>query len=151
MYMHIRYVQRKRPPFSTLNFRSRAYHFHKWHQKKNPLWSITILHFLPLQRPSFSKCLYLQAIHHRPRPAYCSQPECKAFGQCPRVTAGQSASQTRPTKSVPETRIFTVELTPELCIFMLNSVQSPHFSLCRGTYIPKFGVSAPSPWDFSPY
>ena len=27
--MHIEYVPRERPPFSALNFRSRAYHFHK--------------------------------------------------------------------------------------------------------------------------
>ena len=42
--MHIGYVPRERPPFSALNFRSGAYHFHKL--PKNPFWSITILHFL---------------------------------------------------------------------------------------------------------
>ena len=31
--------------------------------------------FLPLRRPSFSKFLYLQAVHRRPQPAYFSQPE----------------------------------------------------------------------------
>ena len=42
--MHIGYVPRERPPFSALNFRSGAYHFHKFPQ--NPFRSITILHFL---------------------------------------------------------------------------------------------------------
>ena len=41
--MHIGYVPRERPPFSALNFRSGAYHFHKL--PKNPFRSITILHF----------------------------------------------------------------------------------------------------------
>ena len=42
--MHIGYVPRERPPFSALNFRSGAYHFHKL--PKNPFRSITILHIL---------------------------------------------------------------------------------------------------------
>ena len=41
--MHIGYVPRERPPFSALNFRSGAYHFHKL--PKYPFRSITILHF----------------------------------------------------------------------------------------------------------
>ena len=41
--MHIGYVPRERPPFSALNFRSGAYHFHKF--PKNPFRSITILQF----------------------------------------------------------------------------------------------------------
>ena len=32
VYMHIGYVPRKRPPFSAMNFRSGAYHFHKFPQ-----------------------------------------------------------------------------------------------------------------------
>ena len=42
--MHIGYVPRERPPFSALNFRSGAYHFHKL--PKNPFRSITILYVL---------------------------------------------------------------------------------------------------------
>ena len=37
-------MPRERPPFSALNFRSRAYNFHKL--PKNPFRSITNLHFL---------------------------------------------------------------------------------------------------------
>ena len=40
----LRYVPRERPTFSALNFRSGAYHFHKF--PPNPFRSITILHFL---------------------------------------------------------------------------------------------------------
>ena len=43
VYMHIGYVPRERPPFSALNFRSGAYHFHKC--QNIPLRSITILLF----------------------------------------------------------------------------------------------------------
>ena len=65
IYVHIGYVPLERPPFSALNFRSRAYHFHKWH--KNPeLRSIIILQFLPLRRPSISKFLHLQAVSSLP-------------------------------------------------------------------------------------
>ena len=41
--MHIGYVPQTRPPFSAMNFRSGAYHFHKL--PKNPFRSITILFF----------------------------------------------------------------------------------------------------------
>ena len=41
--MHIGYVPRERPPLSALNFRSRAYNFHKF--QKNLFWSITIFSF----------------------------------------------------------------------------------------------------------
>ena len=44
-HMHSGYVPRERPPFSALNFRSGAYHFHKLQQQKNPLRSIIILPF----------------------------------------------------------------------------------------------------------
>ena len=84
--MHIGYVPpRERPPLSTLNFRSGAYHFHKW--PTNPVWSITTLHFLPFRRPSFSTFLECQPLHCFPRPAQ------------PGLAAGQSASQTRPGSS----------------------------------------------------
>ena len=41
--MNIGYVPQTRPPFSAMNFRSGAYHFHKF--PKIPFRSITILHF----------------------------------------------------------------------------------------------------------
>ena len=128
-------MPRKRPPFSALN------NFHKSVTRNIRSGSSPFYNFLPLRRPSFPKCIYLQAVHRHPRPAYCSQPEGKAFCQRPGVTAGQSANQMRPTKSVPETRVFTLELPPEPRISTLHSLQSPPppFSLCCGTYLPKFG------------
>ena len=64
--MHIRYVPRERPPFSALNFCSRAYHFHKM--------TTYIVHVF---RSGAFTLLYFQAILRRPRSAYCSQPERK--------------------------------------------------------------------------
>ena len=88
--MHIRYVPRERPPFLPLNFSSGAYHFHRW--QKFPLRRITVLHFLPLRRPTFSKFLYIQAVPCRARSAYCSPPERKEFGQQPGVSGRPDAS-----------------------------------------------------------
>ena len=59
-------------PFSVLNFRSRADHFHK--QQKIHSWSgfyaldqsISILEFLPFQRSSFSTFCYLQPVSSLP-------------------------------------------------------------------------------------
>ena len=56
----IRYVPRERPPFSALNFRSGAYHFHKNYPKicsgaASPFYSFWRI--LPFRRPSFSKFL----------------------------------------------------------------------------------------------
>ena len=72
--LDIRYMCRARdPPFSTLHFRSGAYHFHKWQnisfQSITILVARQILHFLPFRRPLFSKLLSVQAVHRRPRPA----------------------------------------------------------------------------------
>ena len=47
-----------------------------------------ILHFFPFRRPSFSKFLYVQTVHRRPRPAYCSQPERSGSAR-PGVSARQ--------------------------------------------------------------
>ena len=79
-YVCILGMCRARDPhaFPALNFRSGAYNFHK--RQKYPLRSITILHFLPLRRPSFSKFRYVQAIHSRPpqRPGVSDRPDLPA-------------------------------------------------------------------------
>ena len=61
-----------------------------------------ILHFLPLRRPSFSKFLHVLAIHHRPRPAYCSQLE--RF-QRPGISGRPECQPDASYKSAPETPI----------------------------------------------
>ena len=75
------YVPRERTPFSAPNFRSGAYNFHKL--PKNPF------RILPFRRPSFSKFIKFQPVHHLPRPVR----------QRRGLAAGQSASQTRPGSS----------------------------------------------------
>ena len=116
-YVH---VPRERPPFSALNFRSRAYRFHKW--QTNPLRSITILQFCRSGDHHFQNFFTFKPFRRHPRP----------FRAAPR---GYSRPECQPdasyTKSVPKTRIFT-----------LDSLQSlePPFSLCCGTYLPTFWV-----------
>ena len=90
-------------------------HFQPFHklQKIRSGASPFYFFFLPLRRSSFSKFLYLQAVHLRPRQGYYSQPERK--------------------RSVPETRIFTLELAPEAPMFTLDSLQSPPFPIFHFT------------------
>ena len=73
-HIHIRYVPRRETPIFSPKFPLQSISF----SQMNPLRGITISHLLPLRRPSFSKFIYLQAVHRRPRPTYCSQPERKA-------------------------------------------------------------------------
>ena len=100
--MHIGYVPREIPPFSALNFRSGAYHFHKL--PNNPFRSITILHFwriLPFRRPSFSKFPRENCFNFNPFIATAGSAGTQSVRQRrgPGLAAGQSASQTRPGSS----------------------------------------------------
>ena len=90
-------------------------------------------------------------------------PNCKAFG-----SAGLAAGRRAPARrvlAVPETRIFTLKTDQARSgaprIFKLKTAQArsgaphfhprpgarsgarAHFSLCRGTYLPKFGSPPP--------
>ena len=94
MCMHIGYVPRVRPPFSALNFRSGAYHFHK-------LPFYIFWRILPFRRPSFSKFLQFQPVHRLTRPA---QSEAAA----PRVSS-QLRTPARRVLVVLETSIFTLK------------------------------------------
>ena len=64
-----------------------------------------------------------QPVHRCPQPAYCSQPEGKAFGQRSGVS-GRPEWQTRPTVSSGDPMHFHARARSG----------APHFSLCRGTY-----------------
>ena len=130
--MHIRYVLHKRPPFSALNFHSRAYYFLKW--QKYSTQEHYHFTFLPFRRPSLSEFLYVQAVHCCPQPAYCSQPGRKEFGQCPGVS-GQPECQ-------PDAS-YSQFLDPYFHARARSG--APHFSLCCGTYLPKFGCECPPP------
>ena len=119
--MHIGYVPRERLPFSALNFRSGAYHFHKLQKIRSGaspfyiFWRISTRSWriLPFRRPSFSKFLKFQPVHHLPRPAQ------------PRVS-----SRLR----VPARRVLVV---PETSIFTLKTDQArsgaPHFQVQNGS------------------
>ena len=81
MYAYWVCAARERPPFSALNFRSGAYHFHKNLITKKIRTGASPFYIfgriLPFRRPSFSNFLLFQPVHCLPRPA---QPERKAFG-----------------------------------------------------------------------
>ena len=131
-YVPIGCVPLEWPPFSALNIRSRAYHFHKW--PKNPLRSITIL------QGFFSS------------PSSCS---VAARGRLPDRTQsvlaapqGYSRPESQPDasyKSAPETRISHSSPLQSPAFLRLSHSGAPHFSLCRGTYLPKSGASAAPP------
>ena len=149
--MHIGYVPRERPPFSALNFRSGAYHFHKF-PKKNPFRSITILHFLADFAVPETIIFKISLISTRSSPPTAGSARTQRRGLARRVLA------------VPESPISTLKTdqarsgAPPPPHFQARS-GGPHFharpgarsgalayfSLCRGTYLPKFGVSNPPP------
>ena len=162
MYMHIGYVPRERPPFSALNFRSGAYHFHKL-PPKNPFRSITILHFLADFAVQEIIIFKISSISTR------SSPPTAGSARTRRVR------QRRGWAGVPEIRIFTLKTdqarsgashfhaqngsssfrNPTISRSTGTSFWSPcPFSLCRGTYLPNFGVITPfplPPGDYSPF
>ena len=134
------YVPRERPPFSALNFCSGASPF---------LAARHSLHFLPLRRPSLSKYIYVQAIHGRPQPAYCSQPEWFVFGQRPGVS-GRPECQPNASCKVSSGDPYFHARAHSAVLHFHAQVRSgahppPQFSLCRDTYLPKCGASAPPP------
>ena len=142
-YMQIPYVPHGagETPFPALNFRSGAYHFHKW--PNIPLRSITILIFLLVRRLSFSKFLYIQAIHCHPRPAYCSQPECTPFGQ-PRQHPGVSGQL----ECQPDVSYKVSSGGPHF--HARASLQSPAFSCSSHSGAPHFFTllrGIPPPWS----
>ena len=84
--MHIGYVPRERPPFSALNFRSGAYHFHK---SENPFRSITILNFLADFAVTGTIIFKISLISTRSSPPTApgggggGYSRCKAYGGVP--------------------------------------------------------------------
>ena len=99
--MHIGYVLRERPPFSALNFRSGAYHFHKLPHKK----SVPEHHHFTFFGGFCRFKIYL--ISTRSSPPTAGSARTQSVRQRRELAAGQSASQTR--LAVPETRIFTLK------------------------------------------
>ena len=132
-------MPRERPPFSALNFRSGAYHFHKY--PKNPFRSITILHFLADFAVPETIIFKISLISTRSSPPTSrTQSVRQRRGLARRVLHGSSGdshfhaqngsssfrspafSSSKRLKLVPEPRIFKLdrELVPEpLPIFTL--------------------------------
>ena len=146
-------------PWSALNFRSGAYHVHKF--PPNPSGASPFYIFgqiLPFRSPSFSKSV---AEHHR-FTFFFSETiifRTRSIRQRRWLAAGQTASARR-VLAVPESRIFTLKTAlarsgaprfqaqngsnsfrrPSFSRSTGSSFRSPClFSLCRGTYLPKFG------------
>ena len=123
-------------PFSSLNFRSGAYHFHKL--QKNPLRIIIILHFLPLRRPSFSKFLYRKEISSHSSPPTAGLLQRSGVSGRPECQTDASYSQFR-----TFSHFYARARSGAPHFHAQARSRAPHFSLCRGTYLPKFGASHP--------
>ena len=162
MYAYCVCAARETPIFSP-EFPFRAYHFHKL--PKNPFRSITILHFFrgfcrsgDHNFQNFFNFNPFIASHGRLSPN-------AARSAAPRVS---SRPERQPGASwqfrrLAFSRSKRIKLVPEPRIFKLKTAQArsgaphfharpgarsgarAHFSLCRGTYLPKFGVSTPPP------
>ena len=166
--MHIGYVPRERPPFSALNFRSGAYHFHKL--PKNPFRSITILHFWADFAVPETIIFKISLISTRSSPPTAGRLSPNALrSAAPRVSgrSGDSHFHAQNGSSSFRSPAFSLsqrlKFVPEPRIFKLKTARArsgaphfharpgarsgalAHFSLCRGTYLPKFGVSNPPP------
>ena len=126
--MHTGYVPRERPPFQP--WISVPEHIIFTNYPKKPFRSITILHFWANFAVPDTIIFKISLISTRSSPP----------------TAGsarkQSVRQRRGVLAVPEIRIFTLK-TAQARSGALHFHALAHFSLCRGTYLPKFGVSTP--------
>ena len=158
--MHTGYVPQKRPPFSALNFRSGDQHFQNFFNFN--LFIASHGRLSPNAAPRVSQT----------RPGSSGESHFQRHGLARRVLAASGESHfqhrglARLVMAVPESPIFMLKrmkLVPEPPIFKLKMAQAhpgdPHFhaqlgarsgalaifSLCRGTYLPKFGVSTPPP------
>ena len=163
--MHIEYVPRERPPFSALNFRSGAYHFHKL--PKNPEHRhLTFFGGFCRSRDHHFQNFFnfnpFIASHSR------LSPNAKRSA-APRVSGRSGDTHFHAQNGSSSFRRFAfsrskrIKLVPEPRIFTLKTAQArsgaPTFharqgarsgalancSLCRGTCLPKFGVSTPPP------
>ena len=161
MCMHIKfwYVPRERPPPPPPHFQpeiSVPEHIIFTNDQKIRSGAASPVNiFSPFWRPSFSKFIELQPIHRLPRPAQAApwvsgQPECQpdASWQFRRP----AFSHSKRLKLGPEPRIFTLKTAqarsgaPDFTLDRgARSGARARFSLCRGTYLPKFGVSTPPP------
>ena len=137
--MHIGYVPRERPPFSALNFRSGAYHFHKF--PKNLFRSITNLHFLVDFAVPETIFFKISLISTRSSPPTARSARTQSVRQCPGLA--------RRVLAVPEIPIFTLKTdqarsgAPHFqAQYGSSSFRSPAFSRSTGNSLPIFHFAA---------
>ena len=139
--IYIGYVPHERPPFSALY--SAPEHIIFTNYDKNILLrSITILHFC--RSFTFKPII---AAHSRLTAASPNAKQSGSRHSAPGLAAGQSASQTRPTKSVPETPTFMLKLAPEPPIFSSPEPKA-QVSYCRpfSSVVRKLFTFSSSSW-----
>ena len=117
-YVHCGYVPLERPPFSALNFRSRAYHFHKYNQKKKSTPEAIIFKMsLPSSRSFAAHGRLLQPARTRSvlaAPRGYSRPECQpdaSYKSAPETPIHARARSRAPhfhARAAPEPPIFTL-------------------------------------------
>ena len=144
--MHTGYVPRERPPFFSPKFPFRSISFSQMTKKSGPEHHHFTFFAVPetiMFKISF-KCNPFIASHCRlspnakrsAAPRVSGRPECqpKASWQFRRP----AFSPSKRLKLGPEPRIFTLDRGA-------RSGARANFSLCRGTYLPKFGGEYPPP------
>ena len=136
-YVHIGYVPFLRPPLSPLNFRSRAYNFHRLTEKVAPEHHHFRV-FAAAETIIFE--IYLQAVRRRPRPVYCGQSEREVFGERSGVIVGQNAAR----RVLPFSRWSPLQ-RPTFSRSRPLAPARARISLRRGTYLPNCGSSASPP------
>ena len=114
--VHIGYVSFLRPTFSALNYPFQSILFSETKKKIRSIASPFESFFRSGDHP-FQNFFTFKPFRRHPRPVYCGQSGRKAFGHCRWVTAGQSASQMRPTSQL--------QRPPISCS---SPLQSPAFS-----------------------
>ena len=135
--MHIGYVPQERPPFSALNFRSGAYHFHKF--PKNLFRSITILHILADFAVPETIIFNISLISTCSSPPTAGAARTQRRGLARRPgSSGESHFHAKTDQARSGAPHFHTRPG-------VRSGALAKFSLCRGTCLPKFGVSTPPP------
>ena len=128
--------------------------------KKNPFPSITILHHLAEFAVPETIIFKISLVSTRSSPPTVGSARTRVSGRLERQPDASwqfrriAFSRSKRIKLVPEPRIFKLKTAqarsgaPHFHARLgARSGARAHFSLCRGTYLPKFGVSTPPPPD----
>ena len=123
-----------------------------------PLGSTSISKFLPLRRPPFSTYIYIQAVPAPPIAGLLRQARTQSFHATPGFQPARVPARRVLYKSAPVTPISCSSpggsgatnlhararsVAPHFHSRLAPGALHPRFSLGRGTYLPKSGVSSP--------